>query len=582
MKHRALALLLPLTTFGLQWLLWPLIQPLAWLLFCPAVLASAWIGGLAAGLTTTLVSAILVWWFFLDPPYTLLRHESHALISTAIFIVTGVAFSLFHDRLKRSQRRYETLFEQAPDGVFLADIDGRYTDVNPAACNMLGYTRDELLSMRVTDLVLATDHDRLQATHNMQRHGGVEMSCWQLRCKDGRIIDTEICAKILPGGIWQAYVRDITQQKLAEAALKRNKFELGEAQRLGRIGSWIWDVDADKLNWSPELYRIFGIDTQQDAPTYQDLANYYTPDSWTLHRDTVAQALAAGTAYEIELQFMRHDGTTGWLIATGEAVRDANGIVITLRGTAQDITDRKNLQAELLASHQRLRDMVVHHEVACEEERKHLAREIHDEMGQLLTGLHMDVALVKAHRHSTQMLQDTLDDMNALIARTFAMTRNVVTSLRPAVLDLGLISALEWLMADFQNRGQFHCTFDTNVAQVPIRDSQVAAMFRIAQETLTNVARHARATQVKMTLRYHPHELQLYMQDNGIGFNKQAHAYKEGYGLLQMRERVLSLGGQLEIKTAIGCGTTVMARVPTQPVADITQETLTADTPSPE
>jgi PAS domain S-box-containing protein len=365
-------------------------------------------------------------------PWT--KTEQRYLLSAAIFIACGVAISLFHERYRRRKHRYTSLFEQAPDGIFLADLQGRYTEVNPAACQMLGYSRSELIGMSITDVIFPADRARFKEAREVRLLGHADMSCWQLRRKDGSVVETEIHAQILPGGIWQAYVRDITE--------------------------------------------------------------------------------------------------------------------------------RKKIESELIDSRNRLRDMVLHHEIACEEDRKHLSAEIHDELGQILTGLRMDVSLLKTHRHDEPQLDETLDDMSELIDGAFSVARKVVTSLRPAVLNMGLIAALEWLAQDFSRRMGLPCTLTTDLTHLPLRESQSAAIFRIAQESLTNVARHAQARQAHIVLSVQGQLLSLSVQDDGQGFEQAPQEQGHGYGLLSMQERVLSLGGHFDVQTTRHQGTTVRITVP--------------------
>ncbi len=353
-------------------------------------------------------------------------------VATGLCILVGVMFSAAIHRLRQSQQRLAVLFEQAPDGVFVADLSGTYTDVNSAACKMLGYTRDELVGMTIEDVILVSDRGRLQQSRQLLLDGGIDRACWQLRRKDGSVIDAEVCARILPGGIWQAFVRDIT--------------------------------------------------------------------------------------------------------------------------------DRREIENELRSSRNRLRDMVHHHEIACEEERKHLSREIHDELGQVLSGLRMDVALLKAHAKDEARFQHTLNDMVGLIDQAFSVARQVMTSLRPAVLDLGLVASLEWLAQDFSRRTDTRCILHACVEHLPLGDAQAATIFRVVQESLTNVSRHAAAREVRVDLTLQDDVLSLRIKDDGQGFNPKEAVM--GYGLLSMQERVLAMGGKFDLQSQPQAGTEIHITVP--------------------
>lgn len=353
-----------------------------------------------------------------------------------------------------------------------------------------------------------------------------------------------------------ALVSDITD-------LKQTSAELKEAQRIGRLGSWCWDIQTDTVDWSPELSRLFGRDPALPAPTFREQERHFPPASWQALHACVMRAAEAGEPYTLELPFVRDDGSQGWLLANGHPVRGADGVVFKLRGTAQDVSERKAMELALLASRNELRDMAAHHEVACKEDRRHISRELHDELGQLLSAMRMDISQLRREIASGgDKVSATLDDMQGLVDKMFLVARSVSTSLRPAALDFGLLPALEWLAQDVAQRSQIACNVDFDTADLALRDAQAATIFRVVQESLTNVVRHAQAAQVDITLRHDAHQLALCIRDNGCGFDAAAVRKQAGFGLLSMRERVRSMGGQVHIDTAPGQGTTIRINIP--------------------
>lgn len=353
-----------------------------------------------------------------------------------------------------------------------------------------------------------------------------------------------------------ALVSDITD-------IKQTSEELKEAQRIGRLGSWCWDIQADTVDWSPELYKLFGLDPALPAPGFGEQERLLPPESWQMLHACVTRAIEAGEPYSLEFPFVRADGTQGWLLAHGHPVRSADGTVFKLRGTAQDVSERKAMELALLASRNELRDMVAHHEVACEEDRKHISRELHDELGQLLAAMRMDIAQLRHElAGGSDKVAGTLDDMQGLVDKMFRVARSVSTSLRPAALDFGLLPALEWLAQDVAQRSRIVCQIDCDSLDLPVRDAQAATIFRVVQESLTNVVRHAQAGQVDITLRHEASQLALCIRDNGRGFDVAATRQQAGFGLLSMRERVLSMGGQMHLDTAPGQGTTIRIHIP--------------------
>ncbi|MBY0464334.1 MAG: PAS domain S-box protein, partial [Burkholderiales bacterium] len=252
------------------------------------------------------------------------------------------------------------------------------------------------------------------------------------------------------------------------------------------------------------------------------------------------------------------------------AVKDAEGGITNYVGTLYDISERKNaeaalitLNAELTHSRQRLRELAAQTEGLREEERKHIAREVHDELGQLLTALRMDIAmLVPLYGAQCPTLQPKVHEMKALVDKAIQGVRNVVMNLRPAVLDLGLMPALEWLCDEFSQRSHLVCTLDHDEADLVLDEARTMVLFRIAQESLTNVSRYARATRVSISCRQQDDHLHMEVRDNGQGFDVAAATRKQSFGLLGMQERALALKGRVDLSSTLGQGTVVSVSIP--------------------
>lgn len=248
----------------------------------------------------------------------------------------------------------------------------------------------------------------------------------------------------------------------------------------------------------------------------------------------------------------------------GEFVRDRHTGIRRLVGTNLDITEHKQFEIALLKSRQRLRAMSAYHEALLEEERKHIAREIHDELGQLLTALKMDISLLRMHLSDDSELQSKVDEMRALTDKTIDVVRHVASNLRPAALDHGILPAIEWLAEDFSHRWEMPCNVLVQDMDMVLNDVLATAIFRIVQESLSNVARHAQASEVLIILRENDKGLELRVQDNGGGFDPMVVRKAQGFGLLGMRERLLALGGNLRIDSAPGRGTSVIIGLPVE------------------
>jgi PAS domain S-box-containing protein len=228
-----------------------------------------------------------------------------------------------------------------------------------------------------------------------------------------------------------------------------------------------------------------------------------------------------------------------------------------------DLSDRRAVERALEESNRRLRDFGARNEAVREADKKHIAREVHDELGQVLTALRMDTSILKMRFGALHPdLVDKVQDMKVLIDRAILAVRNVAMNLRPAALDMGLVSAIQWLALDFTKNTNIACLLHLKDDHIELDDSRSIVVFRIVQESLTNIARYASATQVDISLRCRDNMLQARVQDNGRGFDVSSAAQSRTMGLLGMRERALTLGGLLDLASSPGQGTCINLSVP--------------------
>jgi signal transduction histidine kinase len=230
----------------------------------------------------------------------------------------------------------------------------------------------------------------------------------------------------------------------------------------------------------------------------------------------------------------------------------------------RDITDRKKKEKEIKKSQDRLRALSAHLQTVREEERASIAREIHDNLGQLLTGIKMDLSWFLRHPYpDLPKLQEKVKEINQLVDQTVETVRRISTELRPRILDdFGLVAALEWQAEEFSKKTGIPCLFRSNVRQLDLKSDRSIAVFRIFQEALTNVARHAEATKVEASLKKNAKGLVLTIQDNGRGISGEEVANHYSLGLVGMRERAIIFGGTVEFKGKKGKGTKVILSLP--------------------
>ena len=272
--------------------------------------------------------------------------------------------------------------------------------------------------------------------------------------------------------------------------------------------------------------------------------------------------------WAVEYRYRRKDGSYASVEGHGYVIRDETGQALRAIGCATDITARKLAEEKLERSHRQLRALTARQEFLREEERRRMAREIHDDLGQMLTGLKMDLRWAEKHLalESSPTLNPVLDkivEAGELVDATIGSVQRIAQELRPAVLDaLGLTAALQHEVARWQNRTRIACHLSA-AEPAPSPPPDVATtVFRIFQEALTNVARHAEATEVQVDLRQEEDQILLRVSDNGKGIRPADLEDSKSLGLLGMTERAEALGGQVTFQNQAPRGTIVTLRVP--------------------
>jgi signal transduction histidine kinase len=247
--------------------------------------------------------------------------------------------------------------------------------------------------------------------------------------------------------------------------------------------------------------------------------------------------------------------------------RTSDGLLKLVLGIAQDITEQREAEDELKSSRQQLRHLLAHLQSVREDERTRIAREIHDELGQALTALKMDVSwLVRRFDRSQTELREKAQRMSKLIDMNIQTVKRISAELRPGLLDeLGLTAALEWQAEEFQERTGIKCKIAVSPEDITLDRDVSTAIFRVFQETLTNIVRHAQARNVRVSLKEMKGQIILSVADDGKGITKTQISSPTAIGLMGMRERVAFLGGEVKFTGDRGNGTTVTVRIPLSP-----------------
>jgi PAS domain S-box-containing protein len=603
---------------------------------------------------------------------------------------------------EESLRLFRKLIDESHDAIEVIDPETlRFVDVNDKSCRDLGYTRDELLSLKIFDIDPALNKTLGAKIREELKQSGFMTFESVHRRKDGSTFPVEMNLKRVK--LERVYhvniVRDITQRKRVEEALRQQSDELAEAQRLAGLGSWQWDAQTGTLIWSAELYRLHGRDTNLPPPPYKEQPNLYTPESWERLQQAARKALEVGTPFELDMEIIGSGPDTKWVIARGEPLRDASGQITGLRGTVQDITDRKRGEEALYESEDKLRlildstaeaiygadlegrctfcnpaclralgypradDLLgkemhnlVHHtrgdgtsfpiedcpvfrttrdgqgahvddevlwrangtsfpaEYWCypqwkgqevvgtvvaffditarkltdaalasvsgklieaqEQERRRIARELHDDIGQRLALLAIELAQLRQTSSNPSEFHGQVGKLQMQTSEIATDIQSLSHELHSSKLQyLGLAAALRGFCQEFSEQQKVEIDFKTHDLPTSLSPDLSLCFFRVLQEALHNAAKHSGARQFEVRLWGTPDEIQLVIRDSGVGFDINEVKARQGLGLISMQERLKLLKGMLSIESQLQHGTTIRATVPVR--SDI-QPTRTA------
>lgn len=485
--------------------------------------------------------------------------------------ITG-AVVVFSDNTARKQNeailaRWQQIFDHAEWGVIVYSVEaGQIERINPAFARMHGYSVEELSGGSVAEFFAEESRADLPRHIQMVHETGHHIwEAWHMR-KDGSRFPVQVDATAVKDEAGQILyrvvnVQDITERRRAEDILRESEAHLARAQAQGKLGSWWLDISNDVLEWSAECYRIFGV--PQGSPlNFQIFLDCVHPDDRDYVDHSWRAAVAGGAAYDIQHRIVSA-GKIKWVRERADLEVAEDGTLVRGIGTVQDITELKRHEDELLRSRKSLRELAAHHETVREAERTRIAREIHDEFGQYLTALRMDASMlgIRFGADNPELMRHVVG-MKKTIDTTIGVVRNLATSLRPGALDMGLVSAAEWLLSGFEERTRIRCRLYAPQESLGLDEERSTAAFRILQESLTNITRYAQAGEVSVRIELVDGVLEMDIRDDGVGFDNKEVRSRKTFGLMGMRERALQFGGESRIDSRPGEGTTVRIRIP--------------------
>ncbi|HMK27871.1 MAG TPA: PAS domain S-box protein, partial [Chitinophagaceae bacterium] len=464
------------------------------------------------------------------------------------------------EALKASEERYRTLVEQAVDAIALYNISGKILDVNTGSVKLLGYSKEELMKMNLADILTKEEIQTKPVQYDVLQKGVSTIRQRMMRKKNGSVIQTEVRSQQLPDGRFLSVIRDLTERINAQEQIQREK-ELSDSVINSLPGLfYLIDESGKYIRWNKLKEEISGY-TAKEISQMNSL-DFFEGEEKKLVRQRIKEGIANGVT-DIEAHLVTKKGKRILFYFAGIAI-DYEGKKC-LMGTGIDISDRKKAEQELEESYEAIRKLTEHLQNIREEERAHIAREIHDELGQQLTVLKMDISWInKKIPIQDESVKARMKELLVMLDETVKSVRRISSELRPSLLDdLGLIAAMEWQLTEFEKRFEIKTHFKSDDAEIKLPESVKTALFRILQESLTNVARHSEAKKVTVSLnRKKNNSIVLSVVDNGVGFDKQNVIGKKTLGILGMQERTSMIGGTYEISGKPGKGTRVVVTIP--------------------
>jgi len=474
--------------------------------------------------------------------------------------------------LQRERDTFFAILQKAPYGVIFLDKGGESIFINTEFTHITGYTIKDIPTLydwfllayrdkKYRDMVIEAWEGNIGQTEGdrafSQTFHRAFFQSFRVTCKDGTLKEIEFRPTVLEDGGTIVMIADITERKrmheLLETAVTewRTTFDaiidsvclLDEKGRIKRCNNAMMNMIGEPFSeiagrtcWEV----LYGVSKMPEGCPFASVLK-------THHRKT-----------EVILKDNR------WLNISVDPLLDDEGNLVGGVHITSDITERMLAEEELQSSREQLRNLTVYLESVREQERTNIAREIHDELAQALTALKMDLSWLDNKLPRDQIpLVAKMRSMSDLIDTIIQTVKRISAQLRPGVLDdLGLVAAIEWQAEEFKDRTGINCCVAVDPDDLQVEQDRATAIFRIFQETLTNITRHAHATQVTVDLKKEAETLTLQVADNGTGITEEQIRDSKSFGLIGMRERVHPWGGQVRIKGTPGEGTRVEVDVP--------------------
>jgi len=486
--------------------------------------------------------------------------------------------------LRESEERLTLAFAGAQEGVWDWNLETGRVVYSARWKQMLGYQEDEVEPhVSAWERLLHPDDHARARTLNASVASGERpyVAEFRLRHKNGHYVDVlsrGLPVRRDPGGPVVRIVGthlDLTERKRAEAALRESEERLRLAFAGAQEGVYDWNLETGAVVYSSHWKRMLGYNEDEIEPHVSAFERLIHPDDLERATRVNVDTDNDGRPYELEFRLRHKDGHYVHVLSRGFPVRrEPGGPVVRIVGTHFDLTERK--QAEEARERQRSErartELLGRMVFAQEDERRRIAREMHDQFGEQLTALGLRIRMLKEACVNSTDLSAKVEALEQVAQQLDRDVDHLVWELRPTALDdLGLRAALANYVQDWSLRVRVSAELHTAGLTTDRLGSEIeTTLYRIAQEALNNIAKHAKAGHVEIVLERRPDHVSLVVEDDGVGFDPvEMDAERRGLGLLGMQERAALVGATLQIESAPGEGTTILVRMPTTPMTTL-------------
>jgi PAS domain S-box-containing protein len=502
-----------------------------------------------------------------------IKDENGEIIGVVLVFRDQTAERVILNALKESEEKYRKLIEVSPDGIIIHQ-NGIIKYANQSAAKIGGYdSTDELIGKNAIEFVHPDYREmalrRIRDTI-MKGERAVPMEEKFIQ-KDGSILDVEVTATTFllnNETAVQTIIRDISERKKKEAELFEAK-DILEKIYLG-IKDGIVIIDSKSKNITGCNYAAENIFRYSYNEMLGKHISILLQKNEQINFKEIATKFSTGKDNEFQPVseiLQRKDSMLFPATYTVLPLTDKNNKIIRFVLIVRDMSEEVKKEQERKLVNQRLRVFAEHLQSVREDERTSIAREIHDEIGQALSVMNMNLSIMErdylkdAEKINIDGIKEEINSMKEFIMKTVEKMRKLIINLRPEVVeDLEITEAIEWLVKEFSKDNKIDCVFNKEVEKIGISKDETMSLFRIAQEALRNVARHSGATKAEVTIRKNNKNYEMIISDNGKGFNINEVNYKKSFGLTGIRERVEILNGKVDVITELNKGTKIVVK----------------------